>query len=156
SVDRLLASPVPQAKAEIDKLGQSAARMLLRHQVSEQNRWYFENWELAQIVLGVVFILTLFFGTAGNRTIMLISLFMLAAVLVEHWYITPEMLGLGRAIDFVRAGEPSVERTRFLMFHEAYSGTEIAKMVLGAILTAKLLHRSHRSYVPFEETEAVG
>src|SRR5215472_7728194 len=41
--------------------GPGAARLLLRYQASEQNRFYFESWEEAQIVLGtVLFFIVLF------------------------------------------------------------------------------------------------
>lgn len=139
SVDRLLGSPAPQAKAAIDKLGHGQARIFLRHQAGEQNRWYFETWERAQIVLGLLVLLGFVFGVAGDRGGLLLSSLMLIAVLIQHWYITPEIVRLGRAIDFIPAGEPSVERTRFWMFHNAYSGVELLKLALGAILSAKLI-----------------
>ena len=56
SVDRLLESPSPQASTQFDKLGRDGARTLLRYHVGEQNRWYFETWELAQIVVGALLI----------------------------------------------------------------------------------------------------
>ena len=63
SVDRLLAKPAPLAAEQIAKLGPDAARVFLRHQVSEQNRWYFENWEVMQIVLGALFFFFMLFAT---------------------------------------------------------------------------------------------
>jgi len=52
SVDRLLATPSPQLAARIPSMGgHNAARMLLLHQVGEQNRWYFETSDCARHAL---------------------------------------------------------------------------------------------------------
>src|SRR5271166_1925761 len=66
-VDRLLAEPNRTARLEFQSLeqnyGKGAARMLLRYQVSEQNRSYFEAWEMVQIAMGSLLFLFLLFGT---------------------------------------------------------------------------------------------
>ncbi len=138
SVDRLLASPSAQAKIRIDKLGQDQARLLLRHHVGEQNRWYFETWEMAQLALGVLVLLALFFGSS-DRAGLWLALVMLVVVGIQHWILTPEVVRLGRAIDFTSVDQPSAERTRFWMLHGAYSGTELLKLALGAVVSAKLV-----------------
>ena len=48
SVDRLLAKPSAAAAQQLHKLG-PAGRSLLRYQVSEQNRWFFETWEWTSV-----------------------------------------------------------------------------------------------------------
>ena len=48
SVDRLLAAP-GGAAAQVVTIGHDQARIFLRYQVSEQNRWYFETWEKIQL-----------------------------------------------------------------------------------------------------------
>src|ERR1035441_1442758 len=67
SVDRLLAQPHPVATAQFKALGRADARLLLRYQVAEQNRWYFQTWETAQIVIGVLFFFFLLFLTRENK-----------------------------------------------------------------------------------------
>src|SRR5260370_42621696 len=67
SVDRLLAAP-GRGGEQVEKMGRSEARTFLRYQVSEQNRWYFENYEKIQLALGVALLAAasrqskLFFG----------------------------------------------------------------------------------------------
>jgi hypothetical protein len=51
SVDRLLAKPAPLAREQVDKLGGISARALLRYQVAEQNRVYFETWGVVETAL---------------------------------------------------------------------------------------------------------
>src|ERR1700674_5746302 len=60
SVDRLLAAPAPEAGERIQTLGgRDAARVFLRHQASELNRFYFAAWERVQIGLGLALLLVL-------------------------------------------------------------------------------------------------
>ncbi len=141
SVDRLLAAPSARAAESIAKLGPEEARSFLRYQVSEQNRWYFQTWELAQLALGSLFVLSIFLGHTSSRPGLLLPALMLAAVAIAHWFLTPEIVRLGRAIDFLPPGQPSPERTRFWNYHIAYSTIETAKMLLGAIVAFGLLKR---------------
>src|SRR6266446_5882594 len=109
SVDRLLAAP-GRAGAQVETMGHDAARAFLRYQVSEQNRWYFETWEKIQLGLGIV---TLIAVTRTSRTLGAIAAGMLALLLVERFYITPEIVRLGRLIDFVPQAASSPERDTF-------------------------------------------
>jgi hypothetical protein len=142
SVDRLLAAPSPQAAERIQAMGgREAARAFLRYQVSEQNRWYFETWECQQIALGAVLFLVLLFGAAADRVTLLLVLLMLAMVLAMRFFLTPEIIRLGRAIDFAAPGRPEPNRTRFWEFHGAYSAGELLKLGLAIVLAARLTLR---------------
>ena len=142
SVDRLLSRPAPAAAQQLEKLGHDDARMLLRHQVSEQNRWYFESWGKIEIAIGAAVLLVLLFGSTEKTFSLLLALLMLFAVIVQRFALTPQMVILGRAIDWVPIDQPSPERTRFWLMHNAYVGLEIMNWALGFLLTAKLLFRS--------------
>lgn len=144
AVDRLLAAPAPAAALQVDALGKNEARMFLRHQVGEQNRWYFDTWEKLQLGLGALLLLTLFFAANGKPSMVVLSLLMLVAVGLQHWAITPQIVELGRAIDFVPEAEPSPDRIRLWDFHTAYSATEVAKLGMGLFLTGRLLVRRRR------------
>lgn len=144
AVDRLLESPSPRAAKQIQALGKSEARLFLRYQVSEQNRWYFEAWERAQLVLGVLLMLAFLLGAETRPSMLVLSAVMLAAVALQHWLMTPEIVRLGRMIDFLPAVKVSAARARFWNFHTAYSTTEVIKLVLGLLLTGRLLVRRRR------------
>ncbi|MBZ5596637.1 MAG: hypothetical protein LAP39_30725 [Acidobacteriia bacterium] len=142
SVDRLLAAPSPQLAERIQSMGgHDAARMILRHQVAEQNRWYFETWEQVQMALGVAVFLVLLRGGGRNRWMLAITLVMIGIVLIMHFSLTPEITRLGRAIDFAPPGATSAERARFWKFHGAYSGSELLKLGLGVALAVLLVRR---------------
>lgn len=148
SVDRLLAAPPPQIAERIQAMGgHDLARVFLRYQASELNRLYFDNWERAQIVLGMLLFLVLLFGSQPKRLMLLLELLILGLVLVMHFYLTPEITRLGRTIDFVAPGTPSPERARFWTFHGAYSACELVKFGLGTVLAVLLVRRRRRSEV---------
>jgi hypothetical protein len=144
SVDRLLARPQPVAMAQFKALGRADARLLLRYQVSEQNRRYFENWEWAQIIMGGLFFFFVLFATNENKFALSVILVMIAVVLVQRFLLTPGMISLGRMLDFVPPGAPSGERTQFWVLHSWYWGVEVVKWVLGLALAAWLIARRSR------------
>jgi hypothetical protein len=144
AVDRLLAAPSLDAAERIRALGgHEGARIFLRYEAAEENRWYFENWERIQIGLGLALFFVLLFGSFPDNLTLALVLVMFAIVMVMRFFITPEITRLGRMIDFVPPGTPSGERTRFWMFHGAYSGSELVKLGLGVWLAARLAWR-HR------------
>jgi len=142
SVDRLLAEPPTQMAERVQAMGgHDAARMFLRHHVGEQNRWYFETWEQVQIGLGVVLFLVLLFGAAADRWMLFFTLVMLGIVLMARFFLTPEITRLGRAMDFVPPGTAAPGRTRFWIFHGAYSGSELIKLGVGMVVGVMLVRR---------------
>jgi len=143
-VDRLLEAPNPSASQHIKVLGADSARMLLRHQVSELSRFYFENWEYAQLMLGIALLLTLLFATNGEKWYMLLCGLLLLLVIVERFLVTPQIISLGRAIDFVPEQTPSVERIKFWRFHNAYVALELIKLAVLGGTTLRLLTMSRR------------
>jgi hypothetical protein len=121
------------------------SRLFLRHLASEENRFYFTVWEWAQLVLGGVFLLVLRLGSGGSHTTMGLALAMLAIVAVFRFFLTPEIIELGRQLDFQAPALPSDERSRFWDFHRAYSVMEVIKWLLGMILLAKFILQRRRS-----------
>jgi hypothetical protein len=143
AVTRLLDAPSQQAEAAIEKLGgPEQARLLFRYQVGEQNRYYFEHWELAQLWIGAGLLGLLLFGTHEKKFSLALALGMIAVVAVVHIWVTPPIIGLGRELDFVPpAGRPELRR-QFQTYHTTYSTFELVKLGLGMILAAALI-RSH-------------
>jgi hypothetical protein len=137
TVDRVLKNPPPEAFRLILALGNEGARQLLRYTAGEENRYFFENWELAQIVIGVLLTGILIFGVE-SRMLAGFSGAMLILTIFEHLKITPEMTWLGRSFDFVSWTAESLARDQFWKLHGVYSAIEIVKMLL-AVVTAGFL-----------------
>ena len=144
TVDRLLYQPAPAAGQEIKAMGPEMARAFLRYLAAEQNRWLFERWEGVQIGLGFLTFFLLLFGSTETKFSLALALLMLLIVGAERFFLTPMITSFGRVIDFVPEAVHAPERTRFWVLHSAYSGLEIAKCLLGLVLTVKLLLRSRR------------
>src|ERR1700704_5711695 len=90
TVDRVMKSPPPEAYKMIGALGNDSARQLLRYLPGEENRFFFENWELTQLVVGTLLIAVLIFGVK-SRMLAGFSGAMLLLTAFEHFKITPEM-----------------------------------------------------------------
>jgi hypothetical protein len=132
SVDRLLSAPAG-AMAQIEKLGHDEARTFLRYQVSEQNRWYFETWEKIQLGLGLALLAV---TLRQGRLAWALAATMFALLLAQRFWITPEIVRLGRLIDFA---PQAPERAIFWMFHGIYSAVELAKLALGFWVSGQLI-----------------
>jgi len=141
SVDRLLAKPSPAALLSIKTLGPAGARLLLRYQVSEQNRWLFEAWGTVQLIGGAAFFLFLLFGTREGKYPLILVLVMLAVVLLQLFLLTPAMVSLGRLVDFLPPDRPSGERNRFWVLHSAYVIMEVFKWAVALLLGARMARR---------------
>jgi hypothetical protein len=137
TVDRVLASPPSEAAQMFQTLGPDNSRLLLRYLAGEENRLFFVAWELAQIALGIALTAILLFairsgllaGLAGGMVI--IALF-------QHFRVTPEMISLGRLIDF-GAGAGSPAYSQFWRLHGLYGVLEVVKLVLLIVVAGFLL-----------------
>ena len=144
--DEIAASPSARASKDVLTLGKAETRLLLRHAAAELNRWYFENWERVQLGLGAALLLMLFFGADARSAWLAMTLLMLVATGVQHWLLTPQIIRLGRILDFAFSPESDFykESHRFSGLHATYSVIELAKLALGLFLTLQLAKRSKR------------
>ena len=140
NVDRLLAAPPDPAGKMIQELGHDSARQLLRYHSSELNRLYFVWWEAAQLVVGITLLITLARAKCGKVCIVGAAV-MLAITASMHWLLTPQVVGLGRVIDFLPQGVESPERSQFWKLHGIYSALEVAKIALLLIISGLLFFR---------------
>jgi hypothetical protein len=141
SVDRLLAQPDPAATLRIKMLGRGEARLLLRYQASEQNRYYFELWEIVQIVLGGLFFFFLLFGTTEGKVPLALALVLVVLVATQRFLLTPDLTATGRLLDFGNPAGMLGERARFRVTHAAYDAIELGKWALQLVLAAFLIGR---------------
>ena len=145
TVSEILKSPAPQADKMIKILGDENARLLLRHLAGEENRLFFETWETAQLVLGLLLAGLLFL--AGNRRLLagLAGAIVILAVF-QHFKITPELVWQGRAIDFVPATGDQTARQQFFRLHAVYGAIEAVKLLLIVGIGIGLFPRRRRSH----------
>ena len=141
SVERFLADTDIRTAEDVHTLGQAETRVLLRHLVGEQNRFYFEQWEWIQLGLGLSLLLLLVFGSRPPKVAILLCVAMLAIVLAQRTALTPQIAKLGRVLDFAAPNLQSAEKKTFWTMHGISSGVELFKIALGLTMAGFLVIR---------------
>jgi hypothetical protein len=148
TVDRLVENPPNEAfQSLVAGMESPSARELLRYLSSELNRLYFQYWNLVQLPVGII-VLRLVSPIPGSKHAAWAIAAMLFVVLFLMVFITPPMLTIGRALDFVpRDPIPPALRT-FGLLHVTYSVFTLINFVLGVLVTVWLQkeHPSQDSY----------
>lgn len=134
TVDRLLAESTNRAFAsQVARLGQSEARDLLRYLSSELNRRYFQLWNVTQVAIGVLVLWLIAPRPAAARARWGV-LGMVGLVALTIVWLTPEIIAVGRGLDFVPRNPPPPTLRQFWILHGAYTFVEGCKLVLGVIV----------------------
>ena len=141
SVDRFLGAPGPFAAERIKSLGgRSEARVFLRAEVAEVNRFFFEQWEYSELALGTLLLMVLIFGHGdAPRLAMLLAVLMLCIVAADRFFLTGEITRLGRMLDYPNT--PGSDANAFWRLHGIYSGMELLKLALGLGVAGTLVIR---------------
>ena len=131
TIDRLLdSSTKPEFYDAVQKLGHAPARDLLRYLSSELNRLYFQGWNVLQLLLGAAA-----FWLAGREPrIRRGILTMIAIVALMLVYLTPQIVTLGRSLDFVPRDPAPPGMQKFWILHAAYTSLEMVKLVVGLVV----------------------
>lgn len=139
TVDRILATPTEEAAPVLRAMPPETPRPLLRHLASELNRFYFVAWALFQILLGIALLPLLF--RSGLRTEAVLASVMLTLVVLLFAGITPQIVALGRSLDFVPRNPAPPQMSTFWKLHAAYTGLDGVKLLLGFVLAWRLGRR---------------
>lgn len=116
--------------------GPEQTRFLLRHFAGEANRYLFEQWEWAELMIGLVLLLALLFGRSYQKVALALCVGMIIIVAVQRFKVTPAITSWGRQIDF-----SNTKSERFNFYHAIYGYLEIGKLLLGLAITGILLIR---------------
>jgi hypothetical protein len=154
TVDRVLAAPPQEAAQMFQTLGPENARLLLRYLAGEENRLFFTSWELAQIGLGALLTAILLLWMK-SRVLTGMAGAMLIIALFQHFRVTPEMIALGRLVDF-GGGSGSAAYSQFWRLHGLYGVLEVVKLLLLVVVAGILLFgRRAKTSQPVEVNAAV-
>lgn len=141
TVERVLLSQNPQYVKITKTLSPTETRELLRNLASEINRTFFSAYGWAQVILGIALLILLLRQTPRDIPALAITGAMLAIVLVLALVVTPQIITLGRSIDFVPRNPPPPEIGRFGMLHGAYTGLDGLKLLAGLGLLVRWIVR---------------
>jgi hypothetical protein len=142
AIDRFLADPgIPSAEL-IHGAGHENVRVLMRREAGETNAWLFEQWEWIQLITGLALLLILVFGNRPPLIPIGLCLAMVVIVLIERFSLTPNLLRLGRIVDFLPTDPQLPDRQRFAMYHVAYTVMDLVKLIAGFVIAAILIVRT--------------
>jgi hypothetical protein len=117
----------------VARIGRSDARDLLRYLSSELNRLFFQLWNVTQFVIGALVVWLL----AANRSVAKArwgALAMFGIVVFEIVWLTPQIISLGRGLDFVPRDPAPPSLARFGIFHGLYLILEVLKLAIGVVV----------------------
>lgn len=138
AIDRLLAGSTNRAFAsEVERVGRTEARDLLRYLSSELNRRYFRLWNVTQVAIGLLLLWLIARGPSAAPARWGV-LGMLGLVVVTIAWLTPEIVAVGRSLDFVPRDPPPPELRRFWVLHGVYTFLEGCKLVVGVVVAVSI------------------
>jgi hypothetical protein len=115
-----------------DADGVPTARELLRYLSSELNRLFFWGWGIAEVGLGLLVVWLLWDGP--QRRVRWAGVAMLVLAMVLTFGLTPPIVNVGRALDFVPRDPSPPQLATFGLYHAAYSVIDGVKLVLGLLM----------------------
>jgi hypothetical protein len=142
SADRLARHMSPAAAVRLEGLDHDTARLLLRYGISEENRSISEIWETIQLCGGTILLFFLVFGTAEDKSAILLAFIPFVLTCLERFWLTPAITAGGRILDFQNA-DAIAHQSRFAALNTAYLGVELVKFLVIALLAARLI-AAHR------------
>ena len=147
TIDRLLTESRSAAfTSTVERLGHPLARDFLRYLSSELNRLYFQMWNVAQVVLGIIALWLIARSDKDERASLQSAtrgvIAMLGVVVLMLVYLTPAIVSLGRSLDFVPRDPAPPGMRRFWILHAAYTSLEMIKLLIGAFVAVKLVRRT--------------
>ncbi len=107
---------------------------------SELNRVLFESWNRTQLVLGV-FAVALALASHARRIITGALFVAVALITYVQFFLAPELVELGRQLDFVPRNPPPAELAPFQRLHGRYFALEALRFALVALAALLLALR---------------
>lgn len=134
TIDRLLARPTNSTfPSLVERLGHPQAREVLRYLSSELNRLYFQLWNVMQLAVGLL-VLWLIARKPSAAKAQWGVVGMLGVVALMMLWLAPEIVSVGRSLDFVPRDPPPPALGRFWILHTTYAVLETGKLVAGVIV----------------------
>jgi len=132
-IDRLLAAGLVDGfNKVIVSLGHDVAREFMRYVSSELNRLFFVGWGIVQTAMGALLLWLVWRSDSRRVRLGALAMFVLAVILTAG--LTPPIVSVGRALDFVPRDPRPPELTTFGLIHAAYTLVDFAKLGLSLLV----------------------
>lgn len=138
-VDQILVESRPELKERIAPMKDGDARLMLRYLASELNRFYFRTWGAAQLFLGsLILALSWWDRSCDSRAQRLVGVMcVLSAIL--FFLVTPQLVHIGRQVDFLSRMPAPPQMATFWRLHLAYTLADVVKVGLGVWVLSRLV-----------------
>ncbi len=143
TVNVVMENPPHEASKWVDILGKERIRTLLLHNTAEVNRSLLEAWGYADLVLCVFILITAVMIKSG-KPIMIASALLLILCLASVFLLTPQLVAVGRLLDFRPALPVPPERAQFASLNGMFTGISVIRILTAAVIAGLLIHRSER------------
>lgn len=135
----MLKSPPARFSNDVQSLTPEQTREVLRYLASEINRRYFRAYGWGQLALGSIVLFLLACKTPRNGLEVAVAAVMLFIVIFLTLGVMPQIIALGRNIDFLPRTPPPPGYQRFWKLHMMFTGLDGAKLLGGVFLLVKLI-----------------
>ncbi|MGH8678386.1 MAG: hypothetical protein ACREUQ_08570 [Burkholderiales bacterium] len=139
TVNRVLGGSNPQFAEASKPMTADQTRVVLRYLTSEINRTYFRAYGWAQLALGALLLGLILWSAPRDPFNLAVAGAMLALAAVLMLYITPEIVAIGRQIDFVPRAPAPPELSRFRALHGAFTGLDGAKLLAALFMLGRMI-----------------
>jgi hypothetical protein len=136
TADRIIGSQTNEIRDLVAKAGIANITPLLHHFAGERVRALIDNWEPAQIVIAFVMIVLLVFTDQRKFVALACTAIMMIITVIQHFFITPDWIVLGRQADFLPEAASFSVRTQMMTLTQAYGALEIVKLLIGGGLAS--------------------
>lgn len=143
TVNAVMENPPHEASQWIDILGKDRTRILLQHYNAEANRSLLEAWGYADLVLCAFILITAVMIKSGKPA-MVASALLLILCLASVFLLTPQVVAVGRLLDFRSDFPLPPERAQFASLNGMFQGVNFVRALAAAILAGLLMHRSQK------------
>lgn len=141
TVDQVLADSRAEFQTAVKPLGAGATREVLRYLASEINRTMFKAYSATEIVLGVLVLLLLWRQSPRDTISVVLAAVMLTLVLILGLVIQPQIVSVGRQIDFLPRNPAPALMPRFWMLHGTFTGLDSVKLLAGFVVLVRWIVR---------------
>jgi Domain of unknown function (DUF4149) len=139
TADQVLQSPPPAFSRIVQGLSPERTREVLRYLASEINRTYFRAYGWGQIALGSILLVLVWLKAPRDNFSLAMVAGMLFIVVILTLGVMPQIIALGRHMDFLPRSPSPPDYRRFWKLHMTFTGLDGAKLLAGLVLLARLI-----------------
>ncbi|MCA2962926.1 MAG: hypothetical protein ACK58M_06495 [Acidobacteriota bacterium] len=137
-------NPPYEAAKWIEVLTKERTATLLRHYDAEVGRQVLESWRYADLLLGTLLLVSAVMSKSGKPTLIGSALLLLLG-LVSAFLLTPQVVAVGRLLDFRAVGIDTPDRQQFTALNRMFHSIGFLRFLIAAAMAALLFARAPRS-----------